>query len=65
MQNSLGQSRKPVLAPVTSSLSGLPWWAIVMAATGLLLIYFILSDDNYRQTFLFMQVGVVTTSESH
>lgn len=61
MQNSLGQSRKPVLAPATSSLAGLPWWAIVMAATGLLLIYFILSDDNYRQTFLFMQVGVVTT----
>ena len=61
MQNSLGQSRKPVLAPATSSLAGLPWWAIVMAATGLLLIYFILSDDNYRQTFLFMQIGVVTT----
>jgi len=42
-------------------LSTLPWWALILAATGLLLIYLILSDTNYRETFIFLRVGVVTT----
>jgi polar amino acid transport system permease protein len=61
MQTSLEQSRKSIGVPATDSLSQLPWWAFVLAATGVLLIYFIFSDENYRNTFLFMQVGVVTT----
>lgn len=61
MQTLLEQSRKSIRPPATGSLARLPWWAIVLAATGLLLIYLIFSDNNYRQTFLFMQLGVVTT----
>jgi len=61
MQTSMEQSRKAVSAPYSGSLSQLPWWAIVLAAAGVLLIYFIFSDDNYRHTFQFMLIGVVTT----
>jgi polar amino acid transport system permease protein len=61
METSLEKTHKPLAAPSTSSLSHLPWWAIVLVGTGLLLIYFIFADENYRNTFLFMQVGVVTT----
>jgi len=42
-------------------LSKLPWWALILAATGLLLIFLILSDTNYRETFIFLRAGVITT----
>ncbi len=61
MQTSLEKTRKPLAVPTTSSLSRLPWWAIVLVGTGVLLIYLIFANDNYRDTFLFMQVGVITT----
>ncbi|MBN1146397.1 MAG: amino acid ABC transporter permease [Anaerolineales bacterium] len=43
------------------TLSKLPWWALILAATGLLLIYLILSDPNYHDTFVFLRIGVITT----
>ena len=43
------------------SVASLPWWAILLGATALLLIYLILSDANYRETFLFLKNGVVVT----
>jgi len=39
----------------------LPWWALLLAAIGLLMVYMILSDQNYQETFRFLQVGVITT----
>ena len=43
------------------SLSTLPWWALVIGAAGLFFIYIIVSDANYRETFIFLMWGVVTT----
>jgi polar amino acid transport system permease protein len=45
----------------TTSLSQLPWWAIIIIAAGLLVVYLILSDKNYRATFEFLLAGVTTT----
>jgi len=42
-------------------LSKLPWWALVLAAAGLGMVYLILSNNNYRETFDYLVIGVVTT----
>lgn len=38
-----------------------PWWAFILVATGLFLLYLILADENYRDTFLFISQGIVVT----
>ena len=53
--------RPATKAPLTRYFSHLPWWAIILAASGLLLIFLILSDNNYRDTFTFLQTGVLIT----
>jgi polar amino acid transport system permease protein len=42
-------------------LGNLPWWAIILVATGLMLTYSILANPNYRDTFEFLSVGVIVT----
>lgn len=62
MQTSIDLSRpEKRRAELATSLSQLPWWAIIIIATGLLVIYLILSDKNYRATFEFLLAGVTTT----
>jgi polar amino acid transport system permease protein len=39
----------------------LPWWAIILVATGFVLIYLILADPAYNDTFGFLAVGVSVT----
>ena len=38
-----------------------PWWAIGLVVVGLALLYMILTDVNYRETFFFILPGVVVT----
>jgi len=38
-----------------------PWWALILAATGLLLIYLILANPSYSDTFHYLLTGVLTT----
>ncbi len=38
-----------------------PWWALFVVGMGLFLLYLILSDTNYRETFLYIGQGVTTT----
>jgi polar amino acid transport system permease protein len=53
---------QPATKPLVSRyFSQYPWWAIILAASGLLLIFLILSDANYRDTFIFLQTGVLIT----
>ncbi|HSO26536.1 MAG TPA: amino acid ABC transporter permease [Anaerolineales bacterium] len=54
---------EPQTVPATDRLipNRVPWWAIILFATGALLIYLILADDNYQQTFFYLQVGIATT----
>jgi polar amino acid transport system permease protein len=42
-------------------LSKLPYWALIIAALGLLITYLIFSNTNYRDTFFFLRAGVTTT----
>ncbi|HLC05250.1 MAG TPA: amino acid ABC transporter permease [Anaerolineales bacterium] len=44
-----------------SSLRNLPWWAIIIVATGLLLTYLILEDPEYSDTFSYLMTGVTVT----
>lgn len=45
----------------TSFLRSVPWWAVIIVATGLALTYSILANPNYRDTFEFLSVGVGVT----
>ncbi len=38
-----------------------PWWAFFVVATGLLLLYLILADPDYRETFWFIAQGIKVT----
>lgn len=56
------QSQKQVTyQPQPFSLSMLPWWAIILAILGLVIIYFIFTDKNYSETFQYLLAGVITT----
>ncbi|OGO11590.1 MAG: hypothetical protein A2Y93_07280 [Chloroflexi bacterium RBG_13_68_17] len=39
----------------------LPWWAFILVAAGLLLIFLILEAPNYRETFAYLTTGMVVT----
>jgi polar amino acid transport system permease protein len=47
--------------PGLHQLSTLPWWAIILLLSGLFILYQIFADANYRDTFQFLQAGVLTT----
>jgi polar amino acid transport system permease protein len=48
-------------APDMFSLSKLPWWAIILLLTGIIILYLIFANKNYHETFIFLQAGVATT----
>lgn len=49
-------------APIRATrLATLPWWAMILAATGLLLIYLILANPTYHETFVYLLAGVAVT----
>ncbi|MDD5467116.1 MAG: amino acid ABC transporter permease [Anaerolineales bacterium] len=60
MQKTRELSSAPAV-PAIVTLSGLPWWAIILLLTAIILIYLIFSDKNYHETFVFLQTGVTTT----
>jgi polar amino acid transport system permease protein len=43
------------------SLSGLPWWAIILLLSGLIITYLIFANPNYHDTFVYLKTGVITT----
>jgi len=44
-----------------TSLAKLPWWAFILVATGVLLIYLILANKNYNETFFYLTQGIIVT----
>jgi len=60
MQATTDQPR-PIERSPFDSLAKLPWWALILAAFGLLFIYLILSNEDYHATFEFLRIGVITT----
>ncbi|MEJ5241396.1 MAG: amino acid ABC transporter permease [Anaerolineales bacterium] len=56
MQAEIGRSSAKIL-----SISKWPWWIIILFSGGLALLYLILADTNYRETFLYLTQGLQTT----
>ncbi len=44
-----------------SSAARWPWWALVLGAVGLFVVYLILAAPNYNETFVYLLKGVYTT----
>lgn len=61
MQESSALKKPAGILPSQFSISRLPWWAIILAFTGLIVVYLIFADANYRDTFYFLQAGIVVT----
>jgi polar amino acid transport system permease protein len=43
------------------SWSKVPWWAILLIITGILVVILIMTNANYRETFIFLRAGVIIT----
>jgi polar amino acid transport system permease protein len=41
--------------------SNLPWWAFILVAAGLLIIFLILNAPNYHETFTYLSTGMLVT----
>jgi len=46
---------------VSGRISNLPWWALILFGTGLVLAYLILANPNYKDTFIFLSEGIKVT----
>jgi polar amino acid transport system permease protein len=46
---------------MASRLVNVPWWALIIVAAGFFLLYLILSDSNYRETFNYLRAGIAMT----
>lgn len=61
MSTSIEPINPPVVLPKSKGLGRLPLWALILAALGILLIYVILSNANYSDTFNYLLIGVTAT----
>ena len=52
---------QPSTPAVSSNLARLPWWAFALLAVGVFFVFLIMTNSNYRDTFIFLQAGAVTT----
>lgn len=52
-------SRDPTA--LSRRIQNLPWWALILMLAGLTVTYLILTDNNYRDTFLYLKDGVYLT----
>jgi polar amino acid transport system permease protein len=51
----------PLDIPLIDRARRVPWWALIIVATGFFLLYLILSDSDYRETFLYLKNGIIVT----
>jgi polar amino acid transport system permease protein len=47
--------------PMIDQARRVPWWALILLASGSFVLYLILSDANYRETFMYIKNGVIVT----
>jgi polar amino acid transport system permease protein len=52
---------RPKLIPWTEKLAQMPWWALIILLTGVLIVYFIFTSATYQDAFFFLVVGVRLT----
>lgn len=53
--------KRPGIFPNGLNLSKWPWWAILLAFTGLVLVFLVISSTNYQTTFMYLTQGIITT----
>jgi polar amino acid transport system permease protein len=49
------------LIPWTEKLAQVPWWALIILLTGVLIVYFIFTSVTYQDAFFFLVTGVRLT----
>jgi polar amino acid transport system permease protein len=52
---------RPLTPAVSSNIARLPWWAFAILAAGVFIVFLLMTNANYRDTFFFLQAGVITT----
>jgi polar amino acid transport system permease protein len=52
--------KRPGILPEIN-VSRWPWWAIVLAMAGILLVFLILANQKYHETFLYLTQGIIVT----
>ena len=55
------EARPTTRLPEPIELGKLPWWAFIIVASGFILIYLILANVSYHETFTYLQAGIKTT----
>ena len=63
MEKTVDTGTQASYIPRRGSLANLPWWAFILILAGLGVIFLILGNNNYRETFLFLKDGVKVTLE--
>jgi len=51
----------PAAHAPTARLGKIPWWALILMAGGLIILYQILASPDYKATFIFIKNGVIVT----
>ncbi len=58
---SKGERSRPGMFSEGGQLGNMPWWALILLATGLILAYLILANPFYKDTFIFLVEGIKVT----
>ncbi len=58
---STDERTRPGIFSEGGQLGNMPWWALLLLATGLILAYLILANPFYKDTFIFLVEGVKVT----
>jgi polar amino acid transport system permease protein len=59
--NNLAERKRPGVVSRLIDFEDVPWWAVILIFVGLILIYLILANPNYSDTFSFIGQGVIVT----
>ena len=59
--DTITESRAARPAGMGPGISKWPWWAVVLAAVGLFVVYLVLATPNYNETFVYLLQGVYMT----
>ena len=61
MNNQSEIARTSKWLPMDFSWSRVPWWIILLIITAILIVILIMTNGNYRETFVFLRAGVIVT----
>ena len=53
--------KRPGIIPGSLGVEKWPWWAILLGLVGVTLVFLILANHNYHDTFIYLTQGILTT----